>query len=158
MTGVDAYGVVYYSTDTPDMLTINPRSPLPLWRQIEDGVRNLVAVGALPAGAPVPSVRDLARELTVNPATIAKAYQHLSEAGVLEVRRGEGTFVSVGAPLLPLAERRRRLAEAARAYAAVARTLRVDLATALELVGQAAGEMEQGASDVDRDGDRRAAP
>jgi GntR family transcriptional regulator len=140
------------------MLTLNPRSPLPLWRQIEDGVRNLVAAGVLAGGAPVPSVRDLARELAVNPATIVKAYQRLAEAGVLEVRRGEGTFVSVGAPLLPLAERRRRLADAARAYAAVARTLRVDLESAVELVREASAQMEQGGSDEEGDGARRAAP
>jgi GntR family transcriptional regulator len=100
------------------MLRVDPRDPLPLWRQLEDGVRNLVASGALRPGASVPSVRELARELAVNPATIAKAYQHLVDAGVLETRRGEGTFVAEGPPLLPRAERRRRLQQAARSYAA----------------------------------------
>jgi GntR family transcriptional regulator len=129
------------------LIQLNPRDPLPLWRQIEDGVRNLVAAEALVPGAAVPSVRELARELTVNPATIAKAYQRLCEAGVLEVRRGEGTFVAVGRPLLPLAERRRRVAEAARAFAAVATTLRVEPAVALELARRALDEMQRGGSD-----------
>ena len=71
---------------------------MPVWKQIEDGVRRLVAMGALRAGGPVPSVRELARDLRVNPMTVSKAYQRLSEAGLLEVRRGEGTFVSPGAP------------------------------------------------------------
>ena len=128
------------------MLDLNPRDPLPLWRQIEDGVRNLVASGALTGGTAVPSVRELARELTVNPATIAKAYQRLCDEGVLEVRRGEGTFVSVGAPLLPLAERRRRLAEAARGFAAVARTLRVDAEAAVELVREAMADGQETSS------------
>jgi GntR family transcriptional regulator len=122
------------------MLSLNPRDPLPLWRQIEDGVRNLVAAGALASGAAVPSVRELARELTVNPATIAKAYQRLCDAGVLEVRRGEGTFVSAGSPVLPYDERLRRLAEAARGYAATARTLRLPVEAAVELVRDAMGE------------------
>jgi GntR family transcriptional regulator len=128
------------------MLDLNPRDPLPLWRQIEDGVRNLVASGALVAGEGVPSVRELARELTVNPATIAKAYQRLCDQGVLETRRGEGTFVSAGAPLLPLAERRRRLAEAARGFTAVARTLRLDVDEAVAVVRAAMTELEEGSS------------
>ena len=69
------------------------RDARPIWKQIEDRVRFLIASGTLPAGAAVPSVRRNARELAVNPATVAKAYQRLAEAGLLTVRRGEGTFV-----------------------------------------------------------------
>jgi DNA-binding transcriptional regulator YhcF (GntR family) len=68
-------------------LRIDPADPRPIWRQIEESVRHLVASGALVAGAPVPSVRDLARDLQVNPATVSKAYQRLTDAGV---RRGSG--------------------------------------------------------------------
>ena len=76
------------------MFAINPADPAPIWKQIEEGMRRLIALGALKAGAPVPSVRDLARDLRVNPNTVARAYQRLTEAGVLAVRRGEGTFVA----------------------------------------------------------------
>jgi len=76
------------------MFNINPADPAPIWKQIEEGIRRLIALGALKAGAPVPSVRDLARDLRVNPNTVARAYQRLTEAGVLAVRRGEGTFVA----------------------------------------------------------------
>ena len=55
-------------------LSVDTRSPEPLWSQIESGVRRLVASRALPPGTPLPSVRDLARELRINPATVAKAY------------------------------------------------------------------------------------
>jgi GntR family transcriptional regulator len=75
------------------ILQVDPASALPIWKQIEEGVRRLVAAGALAPGAPVPSVRELARDLAVNPATVAKAYQRLVEAGLLAMRRGEGTFV-----------------------------------------------------------------
>lgn len=78
-----------------DVLQVDPASAVPIWKQIETGVRRLVAGGALGAGDPVPSVRDLARDLAVNPATVAKAYQQLADAGLLAVRRGEGTFVQV---------------------------------------------------------------
>lgn len=57
-------------------------------------MRRLVASGRLPPGSVVPSVRELAKALRVNPATVSKAYRQLTEAGLLAVRRGEGTFVA----------------------------------------------------------------
>src|SRR3954447_15689383 len=125
------------------MLRVDPRDPLPLWRQLEDGVRNLVASGALRPGATVPSVRELARELAVNPATIAKAYQRLCDAGLLEPRRGEGPFVAEGPPLLPRAERRRRLQQAAKSYAAQAATLGIGAHEAADIARQACRELEE---------------
>jgi GntR family transcriptional regulator len=113
---------------------IDPADAAPIWRQIEEGVRRLVASGALPRGAAVPSVRDLARELGVNPATVAKAYQRLTEAGVLAVKRGEGTFVADAPPPLADAERRRILRDGATRYAALAVTIGAPYArTAAEL-------------------------
>jgi GntR family transcriptional regulator len=97
-------------------LQIDPGDAAPIWRQIEEGVRRLVARGALAAGGPVPSVRDLARELRVNPATVAKAYQRLTDAGVLAVRRGEGTYVADSPPPFSTEERRRELHEGAVRY------------------------------------------
>ena len=76
------------------MFAINTADPAPIWKQIEEGMRRLIALGALKPGAAVPSMRDLARDLRVNPNTVARAYQRLTEAGVLAVRRGEGTFVA----------------------------------------------------------------
>jgi GntR family transcriptional regulator len=104
-------------------LRIDPRDAVPIWRQIEQGVQRLVATGALAAGESIPSVRDLSRELRVNPATVAKAYQRLADAGVLTVRRGEGTFVAERPPAMSAPERRSVLAGAAGRYAAVAATL-----------------------------------
>ena len=63
------------------MLSVDPRDARPIWRQIEDGMRRLVASGALPVGTAVPSVRELARELRINPATVSKAYQRLTADG-----------------------------------------------------------------------------
>jgi DNA-binding transcriptional regulator YhcF (GntR family) len=71
----------------------------------------------------VPSVRDLARELQVNPATVSKAYQKLTDAGVLAVKRGEGTYVSAAPPALSAGERGRRLHQGALRYASLAVTL-----------------------------------
>ena len=104
-------------------IRVNPALPVPIWSQIEDGVRQLVAAGALAPGAAMPSVRDLARAERINPNTAAKAYQRLVEAGVLESRRGEGTFVAERPPSMPAAERSRTLREGALRYASLASNL-----------------------------------
>jgi len=105
------------------MIAIDVKDAVPIWKQIEQGVRHLVASGALRPGGAVPSVRDLARDLRVNPMTVSKAYQRLAEQGILEVRRGEGTFVAAGPPALPAAERSRTLRAAATRLVSVAATL-----------------------------------
>lgn len=106
-------------------LRIDPSSATPIWSQIEDGVRRLVASGALKPGVAVPSVRDLAKDLRVNPATVAKAYQRLTDAGVLTVRRGDGTYVADAPPAMSRAERARILREVAGRFADLASTLGV---------------------------------
>ncbi len=108
---------------TPSALRIDPRDAAPIFRQIEEGLRRLVSLGTLVPGASVPSVRDLATELRVNPATVSKAYQRLTEAGVLEVRRGEGTFVAAAPPALAKNEKQRSLRDAAERYVHLAVTL-----------------------------------
>ena len=107
------------------MLRIDPSDATPIWSQIEDGVRRLVASGALKPGAAVPSVRELAKDLRVNPATVAKAYQRLTDAGILTVRRGDGTYVADAPPAMSRAERARIVGEAAGRFADLASTLGV---------------------------------
>lgn len=126
-------------------LHVDPADAVPIWRQIEDGVRRLVATGALVPGGPVPSVRDLARQLQVNPATVSKAYRRLTDAGVLEVRRGEGTFVTASPPALSNGDRHSELSAGAVRYAALARTLGADYATTTDELARAWHNLEKGA-------------
>src|ERR1043165_4342433 len=128
----------------PPPLRIDPGDPRPIWRQIEESVRHLVAAGTLPPGTAVPSVRDLARDLRVNPATVSKAYQRLADAGVLEGRRGDGTYVSTTAPSLSRGQRSRALREAALRYASVAATFGAARDEALEELRAAWGELTRG--------------
>jgi GntR family transcriptional regulator len=72
---------------------IDPRSPTPLYEQIAARVRLAVAAGELRPGDALPSVRALARELRVNPATVVQAYRDLAADGFVEMRHGQGTFV-----------------------------------------------------------------
>ena len=118
-------------------LHVDPTDAMPIWKQIEDGVRWLVASGALAPGKAVPSVRDLASELRVNPATVAKAYQRLSDAGLLVVKRGEGTFVAEKPPSVPRGEREEELEGGAMRYASLAVTIGVANEDALERVRSA---------------------
>ena len=99
-------------------------------------MRRLVAAGGLKPGAAVPSVRDLARDLRVNPATVAKAYQRLTDAGLLAVRRGEGTFVADEPPAMLKSERSRALRDGAIRYATTAVTLGASRS-------EAVGELEE---------------
>ena len=95
------------------MFDIKPADAAPIWRQIEEGMRRLITVGALVPGAAVPSVRDLARDLRVNPATVSRAYQRLTDAGVLSVKRGDGTYVADEPAQLTKSERHGLLRDAA---------------------------------------------
>jgi GntR family transcriptional regulator len=104
-------------------LSIDPADGVPIWRQIEGGMRRLVALGNLAPGATVPSVRELAQELGVNPMTVARAYRHLTDAGVLVVRRGEGTFVADSPPHVGRADRARGLRDAAERFVTEAASL-----------------------------------
>jgi len=103
-----------------NFLDVDPSAAAPIWRQIEDGMRRLVASSRLPAGAVVPSVRELAKALRVNPATVSKAYRRLTDAGLLTVRRGEGTFVSDLSKVERDEERQRLLRDGAATYIRVA--------------------------------------
>jgi GntR family transcriptional regulator len=131
------------------MFAINPADPAPIWRQIEEGIRRLIALGALNPGAAVPSVRDLARDLRVNPNTVARAYQRLTESGVLTVKRGEGTYVA-DIPAQPRkAERTELLKDAATRYASTAIAVGVEVDDAVE-------ELQTAFERVVRDTRRRA--
>lgn len=119
------------------MLKIDPSDALPIWKQIENGVSSLIAVGALRPGEAIASVREMARLLQVNPLTVQKAYRRLIDLGVLVVQRGEGTFVSASPPAPAEEERERKLREAADRFVDQARILRAGLGECLALLEEA---------------------
>ena len=83
------------------LLRLDSTDPAPIYLQIERGIRAAIATGRLPTGAQLPTVRQLAVELRVNANTVAKVYSDLERNGLLETRRGVGTFVSDAAPAHP---------------------------------------------------------
>jgi GntR family transcriptional regulator len=73
------------------------RDDQPIWKQIKDRVLAAILDGGIKEGEPLPSVRQVAVDLQVNPLTVSKAYQELADEGVVERRRGLGMFVMEGA-------------------------------------------------------------
>ncbi len=82
-------------------LAVDHRHPTPLYAQLEQGIRGAIATGKLAPGAQLPTVRQLAVELSINANTVARVYGELERAGVLETRRGVGTFVCLDPSLPP---------------------------------------------------------
>jgi len=72
---------------------IDPRNPVPLYDQIAARIRLAVASGDLGEGDALPSVRQLAARLRINPATVVQAYRALEREGFVEMRQGSGTYV-----------------------------------------------------------------
>lgn len=92
------------------IVSVDPRDPTPIYAQLERGLRAGIATGKLRPGEQLPTVRQLAVELKVNANTVARVYAELERAGVLETRRGVGSFVSATpAQAHPPREHERRL-------------------------------------------------
>lgn len=93
-----------------EVLTLDRRDRTPIYAQLERGIRAAIATGRLGPGAQLPTVRQLAVDLRINANTVARVYSELERAGVLDTRRGVGSFVSATpARAHPPREHQRRL-------------------------------------------------
>src|ERR1700723_1425334 len=86
-------------------------SGMPVYRQIMDQVRGGIASGALAAGDQLPTVRQLAVDLEINPNTVVRAYRELELGGLLETHQGTGTFISAQKMKRADAQREKQLAQ-----------------------------------------------
>jgi GntR family transcriptional regulator len=91
------------------LLTIDPHSSEPIFEQIAFAVKEAVARGDLGPGAQLPSVRELAQELSVNPNTVVRAYELLTRDGVVIRRQGAGCFITGRPSALSGKQRRRQM-------------------------------------------------
>lgn len=114
-------------------LSINPRSPKPVYQQVVDGVKEAVAKGLLEQGDRMPSVRELAAEMTINHNTVARAYQELERDNLIEVVRGRGTFIAATRPRADRDERVRAVAARIRELLIEAHHLQMTEGDLLEL-------------------------
>jgi GntR family transcriptional regulator len=99
----------------------------PIYRQLRDRIVAMILDRVLSEGDPLPSVRNVAAEYRVNPLTVLKAYQQLTDEGLVEKRRGLGMFINTGAHAMLLkAERERFLTEEWPVVAATIQRLGLD--------------------------------
>jgi GntR family transcriptional regulator len=116
-------------------LPVDPTSGLPVYRQVMDQVRRTIASGHLRVGERLPSIRDLATTLKLNPLTVGKAYAELERSGLVEMRRGLGMYVrskpeggrtgDPGSPAGVIQAAERLVLESAQAGLTCAQTVRV---------------------------------
>ncbi|HEY2092984.1 MAG TPA: GntR family transcriptional regulator [Thermoanaerobaculia bacterium] len=83
----------------------------PIYRQLRDRVVAMILEGVLGEGDPLPSVRTVATDYRLNPLTVLKAYQHLVDENLVEMRRGRGMFVNIGAREMLLQSERQKFLE-----------------------------------------------
>jgi GntR family transcriptional regulator len=95
----------------PFQISIDVKSGVPFYRQIIDQVKSAIATGAISAGDRLPTVRQLAVDLSINPNTVSRAYTELELTGLVETHMGSGTFVGNRKVQQDEIERRRLLDE-----------------------------------------------
>ena len=126
----------------PIYLSITPGDDAPIYRQLVRQVIDGVAAGALAPGEQLPSLRALAQKLVVAPLTVKKAYDVLEADGVVESRRGQGTFIREDA-VRSSTGALERLRPLARRLAAEADVAGVDAALLAELIEQETRALQQ---------------
>src|SRR3954447_1667317 len=120
------------------LLRVEKGSAVPISRQIADQIATLCASGTLQPGERLPSVRELARELAVNQNTVLRVYERLCGDGLLEMRHGQGTFVTGRMSKTRMASHRARLVEELRQIARQAAGLGLSTDELHELLAEAA--------------------
>jgi len=95
----------------PFQFKLDPQTGVPVYRQIIDQVQGGIAAGSLPPGSQLPTVRQVAVDLAINPNTVLRAYRELEIRGVLETQQGTGTFISHRKIAPDHSERQRQLAQ-----------------------------------------------
>lgn len=115
-------------------LSIDPASALPVYAQLRDQIVQAIGRGALKPNAQLPTVREIAVHLQINPNTVNRAYIELEREGVLVTARGRGTFVAAGTRRADPEVRRARLRESARRALAEARAAGFDVSDLLRAI------------------------
>ena len=118
------------------LIHISTKDGVPIYLQVVNQIKYLVAAGRLTAGEELPPIRVLAEQLLVNPNTVARAYRELETAGIVEKRRTAGTYVSDQGSPLARRERLKILTDRIDALVAEAIQMNVDLDDVLKLVQQ----------------------
>jgi GntR family transcriptional regulator len=128
----------------PFRIALDSHSGVPVYRQIMDRITGAIATGSLRAGDQLPTVRQLAVDLSINPNTVIRAYRELEIRGVIDTQQGTGTFIGEGKIDRNGSERQRGLAQLASECAARAGTAGFTVA---ELIAHLQGFQEKHAQE-----------
>jgi GntR family transcriptional regulator len=115
-------------------LRINSNDGVPIYLQIVNQVKHMVASGRLTPGDEIPPIRSLAEQVVVNPNTVARAYLELERAGIVTKRHGTGTYIAEPVRPLPQRDRIRILRQRVDALVIEAKHLGVELSEVIKLV------------------------
>jgi GntR family transcriptional regulator len=128
-------------------LHIDPHSGLPVYRQMIEQIKYYIASGTLKAADQLPSVRELAQRLSVNPTTVVKAYTELQHEGVIAIHHGKGAFVAERAPHATEFEKDKVVRRVARQLAVESQQIGASFELVQEVLaeewGQVTGKMQQ---------------
>lgn len=137
-------------------ISINLTDGVPIYRQIVNQVKYLVASRLLLPGEELPPIRTLALQLKVTPNTIVKAYGELEASGVIQKRQGSGTFISEGrAPQVALKERRRVIEQRIDSLLAEAHQLNFSAEEVLRMVRDRRAAMDETSEPVEEKAAKR---
>ena len=107
-------------------LFINPYTGIPLYIQIAEQIKKAVFAGVLQEGEQLPTVRQLALELLINPNTVVRAFQELEREGMITTRRGSGTFIAPVAKKLKKTQKEEGIKRKIQELLAEARFMRIE--------------------------------
>jgi len=128
-------------------LHISAHDGVPIYLQIVNQVKYLVASGRLEPGEELPPIRTLAEQLLINPNTVARAYRELELAGIVTKRRTAGTFVADATSRLARRERLKIITGRIDALLAEARQMNIDLETIIDLLHERDEAMQAAAGE-----------
>ncbi len=125
-------------------IRISSSGGIPIYLQVVNQIKYLVAAGRLSPGDEIPPIRTLAEKLLINPNTVARAYRELESVGVLEKHRTSGTFVAEGGSPLATPEKYRILTDRVDALLSDAHQLNVPISDVINLIDQRDAVLKKG--------------
>jgi GntR family transcriptional regulator len=121
---------------------VNPHSGVPVYRQMIDQIKYYIASEALKPEDQLPSIRELAQKLAINPTTVVRVYNELAHEGVIEMRHGKGAFVTASSRRMNAAERKQTLRQLARHLAVEAVQMGASPSQVLKIVWEEFAELQ----------------
>ena len=122
---------------------LNPHSGVPVYRQMIAQIKYYVASGTLKPGDQLPSIRELAQALAINPTTVVRVFSELEHEHVIEMRHGKGAFVAANGRRVSAAERERLVRQLARHLAVEAKQIGASAGEVLKVMKEELTELQE---------------